>query len=321
MLPVFYILLQEGLHNLFVTIEGKKGLSYSPIIALVVVVGFAYYTYRGEVEQITRYSELENGLVEKMKIGASWFKNKQVSTGKQLTVAATTIGAFSYYSDVTLIDMLGLCDKEIAHNPKPIEEISANSEIGWKERHYNVDYVLSRKPDYIYFSTGLKPSAYAERGLFTSEEFIKYYYPTYFVLKDYNFSDVTYKRKSEQDAAKSPAPQTNPNYKKTFVNLYTQAMNTGKDNTKMQEAITLYQQSADQGPGNWGAPYNKIGDLYLQAKDKEKAFENFKKAVDINDFNVLSHYSLFQLYMQRGDTVNARTSYDKVYKYAPEMVR
>jgi arabinofuranosyltransferase len=321
MLPVFYILIQEGIHQTIYIFEKKNQVSYGPILALVAVIAFAYYNYRGESEQIKRYSELENGLVEKMKISANWLKGKQTAAGRPLVVAATTIGAISYYSEVMLIDMLGLTDKEISHNPKPIQEISSNSEIGWKERHYNVDYVLSRKPDYIYFSTGIKPSAYAERGLFTSGEFLKYYFPTYFTVKELNFSDAIYKRKSDDAVKNITEIQPNPNYKKSFVNLYNQAMNTQKDKTKTQEAIGLFQQAADQGPSNWGTPYQMIGDLYMQNKNKEKAFEYYKKAVELDDYVMLAHYSLYQLYMEKGDTVNAKINLEKIQKYSPEMLK
>src|SRR5690349_10761264 len=178
-LPVFYILVQEGLSEFIAALDKKKTLAYGGIIGLIFAIGFSYYTYKNEFEQIKKYSELENWLVEKMKISAAWLKNKQTLAGRPLVVGATTIGAISYYSEVVLIDMLGLTDAEVAHNPQPIPEISSGN-VGWKERNYNVAYVLSRKPDYIYFSTGIKPSAYAERGLFTSDEFMKYYYPFYF---------------------------------------------------------------------------------------------------------------------------------------------
>uniref|UniRef100_UPI0025A10AE6 hypothetical protein n=1 Tax=Klebsiella pneumoniae TaxID=573 RepID=UPI0025A10AE6 len=90
----------------------------------------------------------ENGLVEKMKVTGAWFKNKQQKLGRPLNLAATTIGAVSFFSgpQVNVIDLLGLTDKEIAHNPKLIPEISAGN-YGWKERNYNADYVLSRDPD------------------------------------------------------------------------------------------------------------------------------------------------------------------------------
>lgn len=319
-LPVFYILVQEGLSQLITMFDKKKTLTFGGVIGLIFAIGFSYYTYKNEFEQIKGYSELENGLVEKMKITAGWLKNKQTQAGRPLVVAATTIGAVSYYSEVTLIDMLGLTDAEVAHNPQPIAELMLG-DIGWKERNYNVPYVLSRKPDYIYFSTGIKPSAFAERGLFTSGEFMKYYYPYYISIKEYNFSDIMYKRKSDDEVNKTAALPPNPNYKKSFVNLYNQAMNTQRDKSKTQEAITLFEQAASQGPSGWGTPYQMIGDIYMQQKNGPKALENYKKAVELDDYSVLAHYGLYQFYMQNKDTSAAMNSIEKIRKYTPELLQ
>jgi arabinofuranosyltransferase len=324
LLPVYYILLQEAFYYLFTIWEKKSHISATAGATgvLIIAIVFGYFSYNSQIDQIKRYSELENGLVEKMKISGTWLKSKSVEAGKRLTVAATTIGAISYFSEVDLIDMLGLTDKVIAHDPKPIPEISANAEIGWKERNYNVDYVLSRKPDYIYFSTGIKPSAYAERGLFTSPEFLEYYFPSYFTIKEYSFTDCIYKRKTDDevkaDTSKLPP---NPNYKKTFVNLYNQAINTSRDKNKLQEAIELYRKTLEEAPSNFGTPYSMIADIYLQIKNKDKAFENYKKAVEIDDYNVMAHYHLYQFYLEKGDTVNAMANFEKIEKYSPDMLK
>ncbi len=318
-MPVFFILFQEGFAMLTEQFDKKREMTLGAIAGLAVVIGFSYYTYSKESTVIKGYADLENGLVQKMKGTAGWLKTKQIQNGKPLTVAATTIGAISYYSDVILIDMLGLTDKEIAHNPKPIPEIS-RKEVGWRERNYNVDYILSRKPDYIYFSTGIKPSAYAERGLFTNNEFMRYYYPYYFTVPELSSADIIYKRKTDAEVSVLPIPVPNPNYKKSFVNLYNQAMNTQKDKSKLQEAMILYTQAIEQGPPGWGTPYQMIGELYLQQKDQSKAMENFKKAVELDDYNVLAHYYLYQLYTANNDTVNANIHLGKINKYAPEML-
>lgn len=319
LMPVFFILVQEGLAMLVGLFDKKREMAMGAIMGLLIIGGVSYYTYSNESETIKGYSELENGLVEKMKLTAGWLKNKQTQNGKPLTVAATTIGAISYYSDVTLIDMLGLTDKEVAHNPKPIPEISSK-DVGWRERNYNVEYIMSRKPDYIYFSTGIKPSAYAERGLFTSHVFMQYYYPYYFTLREANFTDVMYKRKSDEEVAESRPLIANDIYQKSFVNFYTQAMNTQKDKSKIQEAISLYLKAIDIGPEGWGTPYQMIGELYLQLKDKEKAYDNFKMAVTVDDYNVMAHYYLYQMYAEKNDTTNAMVNLNKIRKYAPEML-
>ena len=318
-MPVFFILVQEGLAMLVSLFDKKREMAMGAVVGLLIIGGSLYYTYSKEAETIKGYAELENGLVEKMKLTAGWLKNKQTQNGKPLTVAATTIGAISYYSDVILIDMLGLTDKEVAHNPKPIPEISSK-DVGWRERNYNVEYIMSRKPDYIYFSTGIKPSAYAERGLFTSNEFMKYYYPYYFTIKEAGFTDVMYKRKTDDEVKQITELPPNPNYQKSFVNLYNQAMNTTKDKTKLQEAINLYLQSAAAGPAGWGTPYQMIGDIYMQQKNKDEAFKNYQKAVQMDDYNVMAHYYLYQLYAEKNDTANAMANLNKIRKYAPEML-
>lgn len=320
LMPVFYILVQESIHQILIYFEKRASIKNLLIIGIIFTLALSYYTYKDQFDQIKKYSELENGLVDKMKLSGTWLKNKAVAAGRTLTVAATTIGAVSYYSDADIIDVLGLTDKVIAHDPEPIEEISSKESIGWKERHYNIDYVLSRKPDYIYFSTGVKPSAYAERALFTSEEFLKYYYPSYFTNREYGFTDCIYRRKTDEEVKSIPQYPPNPNYKKTFVNLYNQAMNTARDRNKLGEAINLYKQTLDLAPNGFSAPYEMIGNLYMQMKNTEKAYENYKKAVEIDDFNVMSHYYLAQLYLQKGDTADAKLNMEKVQKYSPDLL-
>jgi arabinofuranosyltransferase len=319
-MPVFFILVQEGLAMMTEFFDKKREMVAGALIGIVFTAGFAYYTYNDESETIKGYADLENGLVEKMKITGNWLKNKQTEAGRPLTVAATTIGAISYYADVTLIDMLGLTDEEIAHNPNPIPEISSK-DVGWRERNYNVGYVLSRKPDFIYFSTGIKPSAYAERGLFTSDEFMKYYYPYYFTIKEYNFTDIMYKRKSDAEVNTAQVLPKNPGYKKSFVNLYNQAMNTQRDKSKTQEAIQLYRQALAEGPAGWGTPYQMIGDLYMQLKDNRNALDNYKKAVELDDYNVMAHYYLYQISMQNNDTTTAGMHLNKIQKYTPDLLK
>jgi len=316
-LPVFYIMVQEGMYLITQKFTQRKNFPAVSLIALVIAIGYAFITYNKEYETIKRYAELEKGLTDKMKITASWLKKKQSEAGRKLVVAATTIGAISYYSDVILIDMLGLTDSEVAHNPVTIPEIS-EGEVGWRERNYNTDYIMTRQPDYIYFSTGIKPSAYAERALFTNDDFMKYYYPYYFSVKEYNFTDVIYKRKSpDQVADKS---NTNQNYKKSFVNTYNKALNVSKDKTKINEAIKLFEQAVTEGPSGWGTPYQFIGDLYLQTKNTAKAIENYKKAIDTDDYNILAHYHLYQNAIENKDTNTAIFHLNKIRKYSPDLL-
>jgi len=323
-LPLIYILFAKFLTDVYYLLKGKNGnsgIAFPAVIIVTAAICFFYYT--SQKETLDKDIQSENGLVDKMKIAGSWFKSKQQQLRRPLNLAATTIGSVSYFagSEVNVIDLLGLTDKEIAHNPQIIPEIS-NQSIGWKERNYNAGYVMDRKPDYVYFSTGVKPSAYAERALYTTPDFNKYYFPYYFTDKANNFTDVVYKRKSEDEVkdVKFDFPG-NPNYKHSFVNMFNQAMNSTKDKSRSQIAINEFKQSAETGPANFGLPFQYIGDIYMQSGNKEQAIESYKKAVEINEYNILANYQLYQLLSEKGDTLNAKNYYQKIQKYDPEILR
>lgn len=292
------------------------------LIVMALICAYAWYNYSNQKEAVEKSTQLENGLVEKMKIAGGWFKQRQVQKGSNLTIAATTIGAVSYYAGtkVLVVDMLGLTDETVAHNPQIIPEISEGY-IGWKERNYNVGYILSRKPDYIYFSTGIKPSAYGERALFTESEFLKYYFPYYFTIKELQFTDIAYKRKSDTEAAAYKELPPNPEYKKSFINYYPGGMNVSRDKTKLQEAIGLFQNVLKYGPPNFSTPYQFIGEIYMQQGNRQEALKNFEKAVEIDDYNMLSHYYLYQMSAEKGDTAKANMHIQKIQKYDPELLR
>jgi tetratricopeptide (TPR) repeat protein len=89
------------------------------------------------------------------------------------SVAVATIGIFGYeLLGHDIIDLLGLTDSTIArHSEPPIKGMTTT----WKERKHNTKYLLTRAPDYIVFSTGVKPSAPAERALLLFPEFLNSY--------------------------------------------------------------------------------------------------------------------------------------------------
>lgn len=322
-LPLIYILLVKFLTEIYLILKNiiSQGLAFGMVLIISGVICIYYYS--SQKENLERDIGTEKGLVYNMKIAGEWFKSKQQQLGRPLNLAATTIGAVSYFagSNVNVIDMLGLTDKEIAHNPKLIPEISEGN-YGWKERNYNADYVMSRDPDYIYFSTGLKPSAYGERALYTNEEFMKYYYPYYISNKSKNFTDAVYKRKTDDEVKdmKWNFPG-NPNYKVTYVNMFNQALNTSRDKSKSQTAINEFKQSLEIGPESFGLPYQYMANIYQQQDQKDLAFENYKKAAEKNEDNVLANFKLYQLYLEKGDTLNAKKSLDLVMKYNPEILK
>ncbi len=251
-----------------------------------------------------------------MKLAGAWFNKKQTELGRPLVLAATTIGAVSYFSDVIVIDMLGLTDETIAHKPLQVPEVSALP-LNWKERKYNAEYVLYRKPDYFYFSTGIKPSAFAEIALLTYDDFLNNYYAYPISSKDQSFSDVVYKRKSDTDISNTKNVNTNPKYDKKFVGDFVYGMNIMRSNK--QQAIEAFKRAIDKGPTNFGASYQNLGDVYLQLGNKDEAFNYYIKAIEADSFNVNALVQLYSLYGQKGDMDNANKILQKLNVIAPEM--
>jgi tetratricopeptide (TPR) repeat protein len=103
--------------------------------------------------------------------------------------------------------------------------------------------------------------------------------------------------------------------------MFTEAMNTSRDKSRTQLALTQFQQSAEMGPAEFDMPYQYIGDIHFQQGKKDLAMDNYKKAVEIDESNVMSQYQLYQMYSEKGDTLNARNSYEKILKYDPEIFR
>jgi len=89
--------------------------------------------------------------------------------GRDFSVAVSTIGIFGYeLIGHDIIDMVGLTDTMVARHPEPpIPGLTS----AWREPKYNTGYLMQRAPDYILFSTGLKPTAPGEKALFLDRRF------------------------------------------------------------------------------------------------------------------------------------------------------
>jgi len=128
------------------------------------------FTYILPKQYVERYNQREQGFTEKMQYKAERIKEADSSN---FSVAVATIGIFGYeLLGHDVIDLLGLTDSTIArYTEKPIPGM----ETTWKEQKHNSSYLLQRAPDYIMFSTGVKPSAPAERALLLYRQFMDSY--------------------------------------------------------------------------------------------------------------------------------------------------
>lgn len=301
---LFYLIISEGLWALPV----PRAVSALILLALVP------YTYIGPFAparsmhaEVKRNLVLEKGLVEKMSLTGRWL-NRQL--GPEDWFACPTIGAVSFYSDRRLIDLLGLTDAVIAHHPENI----LGPRIYWKERNYNTRHVLERNPRYIYFSTGIKPSAAAERALFLRTRFRVGYFPCPISMIEGGqiFSEIIYKAKPGSDTLPIETPGVNPD----FIDLYNLAINSlrlGPDT-----AYTLFRRCHEIAPADFAYPLEWMGDIALRSKREEEGRQLLEQAVAIDDWCINAHISLANFYYNRGDIERALLHASRVVAYAPD---
>ncbi len=304
-LPLLYLLVQEAVCELTALITNPSALTRSLPFTTAIILG--YLTYANPFDYVREKWMLELGLVSKMTATGQWLNTQSASS---TVVAASTIGALSYYSGVTLIDMLGLTDETIAHHPQIVEGIQS----GWKERKYNNAYLLSRRPDYIFFSTGSKPSAFAERALFTEEEFRRWYYPCYFHLSgDMNSVNVAYKRSTVLlvDTTRYLAGISDVN----FINYFYNGMNARR---APAEALSYFRRSAESGPADFALVHEEIADMHNALNDPAAAEESYRQAVSINPAMIRSQIMLGMFARNRNQLETAGEHFATATRFNPE---
>lgn len=307
-LPLIYLLVQEGFYELYKVLR-DRGLvgRLAPLAAALIV---SYYTYSLAYDYVRQYWSLEQGLVGGMTGVGEWLKKNSTP---ETVIAASTIGAVGYYSEVTLIDMLGLTDETIAHHPETILGVRS----GWRERNYNVTYVLSRKPDYILFSTGIKPSAFAERALFTKDEFRQWYYPYYYHPRgDINDLRVIYKRSQEAMvlAADSGAGRTIDN---DFINQYYEGMNRVR--RWPDTALVYFQKAVAMAPPDFGLVYQEMGGIYRAKNNMPEAIRYYQQAVAADPRMLESQLILGFSAREQQNYDAARTHLETIVRYDPDF--
>jgi len=305
-LPFIYLFVQESVEGLYGWAEMKMPALRHLAIILSVVLG--YLTFTIPLDYLRESWMRENALVQKMAQTGKWIK-KHSTPGS--VIAASTIGAISYYAEVTLIDMLGLTDETIAHHPERVFGVESN----WKERNYNVTYVLSRKPDWICFSTGIKPSAFAERALFTREEFRRWYYPYYFhPSADAGDVGVMYRR---SDAPRGDSlPPVDPTIDNQFINYYYEGMNRKRQNPP--EALEYFRKALAIAPADFALIYQDIGDIYGSRGERQAALDNYEHALTVDSRLVGSHLVLGTYALNQGDYRTARRHLEWIVRLDPD---
>ncbi len=302
-LPLLCLLSVLGLQKLYVKFKSyQKGR----IIILFVVLAIAAVFFLLPYEWINGSKIAEKALVEKMQFAAGYLK----AYYKQgFSVAVTTIGSISYYlgTEITIIDMLGLTDKYISRHPEKIEGIT----VTWKERKYNAQYVISRNPDFILFSTGYKPSAPAEKALLLNSKFRQNYYVIPIFSDKQGFYPV-FKRKGSY-------LKENELFKDTrFLELFCEgAQLYGRGQFK--EAIGKLKQVVLVCPKDFALVYEALGGCYYGLNDYSAAEKYLKEGIQIDDCSVMSHFCLEAIYQDTGRLNEAAEEKRKILLYDPNF--
>ncbi|MEK7775237.1 MAG: hypothetical protein AAB305_05075 [Candidatus Zixiibacteriota bacterium] len=140
------------------------------LVVVIAIIPAIWMTVTLPRQNVEAYNNLEKAFTRKMDFMASRLLE---TDSRSFSLAVSTIGIIGYrLVGHTIIDMVGLTDSTIARSSEePIPGMTST----WKERKHNTKYILSRAPDYIMFSTGMKPSAPAERALHLYSQFLNSY--------------------------------------------------------------------------------------------------------------------------------------------------
>ncbi len=149
--PLIYLLAQQGILSMgewFGSLNPRPflwrlRLAGVSLVALLAVLGAQQTNVilRHKKPDIAPYKNFDNYFVDRCKEAGLWLAD---NSKPNAVVASTPAGAIAFYSERTVIDMLGLTDKHIARQPvQGIGQGRAGHERG------DGAYVLSRKPDYI----------------------------------------------------------------------------------------------------------------------------------------------------------------------------
>ena len=323
-LPLIYILFGKSLEY-FYTSYNKNNLIKKNILLFIVVfiAATGFINLKNEETKLNLMYRTEIGLVAKMSVYGDWLKERQEESSRPLTVAASTIGAISYYSEMRLIDLLGLTDEYIAHNPKELTGLKEAAPSTWRERHYNADYVLDQKPDYIIFPAGAKPSGFPESAVFVNDRFPTEYYIQLIYSHELGQMLPVFTRRNERQIAKMEAVLDTISCDEKFVPYYIHANNLfleyirQKDSVYINRILSLYDEAKQLCPKRKNDFLTLIGMIEYHSGNLDEAAKAFNTVVENDDMNSIAHFYLKNIYSQMKDTTGTIYHLRKLKSYSP----
>ena len=301
--PLMYLCLQEGLVGVYrrtrkATVSSGRRRSSVAFVSIVFL--FAGYTAFLPMKSVLQSRHIMTAIVAKYRAIADYIRGLN---GSKITIAATGVGALSYYSRATVIDMVGMNDSYIAHHPERIEGLSAQN----AEQKYNAPYVLSRKPDFIYFVTAWMPSELAEKALFACADFRQGYYLSYL-----NEGDCIFKRKRRYER---PNEEIATFASVEFIEHYYNGFRSEHD---PRTSLYHFQKSIGLGPKDFAYPYEFIGKWYEAAQEYDDARKYYERAIEIDDHCLYSRLMLAKMSIRQGDLDRAIDELSKATEIEPD---
>lgn len=263
----------------------------------------AAYSYRAPLAYLKTSAAGERGLISRMIAAARFFAGEDTAK----TFALSSIGAFGYHvGNQRVIDMLGLTEPAIARNPETVEGL-VNT---WKERRFNAGYVLSQKPEVIYYPTRFGPHSPAEKALFLYPDFRRNYRLDFFYAE--GGLDMYYRRFQNKPV---PSPRDFP---AEFVNLYCQSLNE-RYFRNFPQAFAHFRQCFQQGPKDFSVLYILLGDFYSSAGAPDSAEACFKRAIELDGGGSVGRYYYRNLLYRLGRKAEAARQDSILLQTAPQL--
>ena len=319
-MPIIMILFIKAVVEIIEKIFSLKKVIFqlTLIIVFILLSVLGYLNYGKQKNDMMNKRSYEAGLVKKMKIYAEWVKEKGDNKGRKISVALSTIGAFSYFSDAKVIDLVGLTDEYTAHNPKEVYGINDELPVLWKERHYNPEYVLSQKPDYIIFPAGAKPSAFAECAVFVQNEFQKNYYTQLFYSEELHQLLPIFTRRVFPIATEVCGVK----FMKYYINSYNDLLNmiSSRDKNNLQMILQDCDSIVQYCPSRKSDALTIKGMAYYHIGQISEAEQYFIKAAELDETNSISRIYLKNIFVKLGKINDAGKLLDQIKRYSPDAL-
>lgn len=322
-IPLIYILVVKAvcyLIDFFFAAKIKLEMIFISL-TFTAFLSFSILNYTNEKREMMIKRSYESGLVKKMKIYSKWVEKQNEKRKSKIVVAMSTIGAFSYFTDVKVIDLVGLTDEFTAHNPKEVNGINDELPVHWKERHYNAEYVLSQKPDYIIFPAGAKPSAFAECAIFVQSDFVRNYYMQIFYSEELNQLLPIFTRKEN---VKNVTDQSNCSNKfiKHFIeaNNYFLKLTETHDKNLLDKVMAECDSTLAFCDGKLSEVETLKGMAYYHIGNFINAENYLTDAVQNDSTNCIARYYLKNIFFKRGDIRQTIKTISEIQKYSPDAL-